>query len=447
MQTFFITGASWRKRHHDDDKTSLPMDLKRPRCYYFRLESESSKASEEDTESVYSLQGRETDVVKDTTDTDSKSDDEHGDEFVIEYEVASLTESDNESNSSSGSELVAADMILAAAAAAICDSSLETWITDVEESDNSSLEEPSPVGTKGFSTCAQCRARNDNPMYRYCEQCFQDRKRFFPPRPRGKAKRTKKKKQEETPIKEPPVKLDTLRSCLSGLAQESGIGSQDSGISSSQDWPLLDLDQIVVPETHLKTGTSSTSTVTTLEKSEKSEEVVLSPSIKRKRYESESSLSDFEVKKPRRKLRKSLSDGETDSKNSKASPLVDFEARRKQLGKNYPKSLSLNEIRQKPVTDLKISPTEDKMSLSQTSDLGSEVSTSSCSSASTASSTTSKDELCIFCNSAPKDSIFLHTNIAHQCCCYKCAKRTLRTIKRCPICNRSVNKVVRIFTA
>nr|CAI5861472.1 unnamed protein product [Callosobruchus analis] len=149
------------------------MDLKRPRGYYFRLESESSKASEEDTESVYSLQGRETDVVRDTTDTDSKSDNEIGDEFVIEYEVASITESDNDSNSSSGSELVAADMILAAAAAAICDSSLETWITDVEESDNSSLEEPSPVGTKGFSTCAQCRARNDNPMYRYCEQCFQ----------------------------------------------------------------------------------------------------------------------------------------------------------------------------------------------------------------------------------------------------------------------------------
>nr|CAH7714340.1 unnamed protein product [Callosobruchus chinensis] len=338
-------------------------------------------------------------------------------------------------------------MILAAAAAAICDSSLETWITDVEESDNSSLEEPSPIGTKGFSTCAQCRARNDNPMYRYCERCFQDRKRFFPPRPRGKAKRTKKKKQKETPIKEPPVKLDTLRSCLSGLAQDSGIGSQDSGLGSSQDWPLLDLDQIVVPETHLKTGTSPNSTVTSEGKSEKTEEILLSPSFKRKRYESESSLSDFEVKKPRRKLRKSLSDGETDSKTAKASPLVDFEARRKQLGKNYPKSLSENEI-PKPVTDSKTSPTEDKsLSLSQTSDLGSEVSTSSCSSASTASTTTSKEELCIFCNSAPKDSIFLHTNIAHQCCCYKCAKRTLRTIKRCPICNRSVNKVVKIFTA
>lgn len=28
--------------------------------YYYRLESESSKASEDDTESVYSIQGRET---------------------------------------------------------------------------------------------------------------------------------------------------------------------------------------------------------------------------------------------------------------------------------------------------------------------------------------------------------------------------------------------------
>ncbi|CAH1954541.1 unnamed protein product [Acanthoscelides obtectus] len=426
------------------------MDLKRPRWYHFRLESESSKASEEDTESVYSLQDRETDVVRDTTDTGTEgSDDEHGDEFVIEYEVASMTESDNESNSSSGSELVPADMILAAAAAAICDSSLETWITDVEESDNSSLEDPSPTGTKGFSTCAQCRARNDNPMYRYCEQCFQDRKRFFPPRPRGKAKRTKKKKQKEVPIREPPVKLDTLRSCLSGLAQSSGSASQDSGISSSQDWPLLDLDQIVVPESHLKTGTSSPSTVTTEEKTEYKAEVLLNPATKRKRCESESSLSDFEVKKPRRKLRKSLSDGETDSNTAKVSPLVDFEEKRKQLGKNYPKNLSVTGILRKPfVTDPKALPTEEKpLSLSQTSDLGSEVSTSSCSSTSASTTSSSKEELCIFCNSAPKDSIFLHTNIAHQCCCYKCAKRTLRTIKRCPICNRSVNKVVKIFTA
>ncbi|KAJ8964733.1 hypothetical protein NQ317_017623 [Molorchus minor] len=64
--------GSWRKRSREED-TSSQLDRKRPRYYYFRLESESSKASEEDTESICSLQDKETDVVRDTSDTDSKS--------------------------------------------------------------------------------------------------------------------------------------------------------------------------------------------------------------------------------------------------------------------------------------------------------------------------------------------------------------------------------------
>lgn len=55
-------------------------------------------------------------------------------------------------------------------------------------------------------------------------------------------------------------------------------------------------------------------------------------------------------------------------------------------------------------------------------------------------------DLCMFCNNAPKDSIFIHTNMAHNCCCYKCAIKTLNTIKRCPICNMSVSKVLKMYT-
>lgn len=54
---FFI--AFWRKRLRNEDSSSSHMDRKRLR-YYYRLESESSRASEDDTESVYSLQGKET---------------------------------------------------------------------------------------------------------------------------------------------------------------------------------------------------------------------------------------------------------------------------------------------------------------------------------------------------------------------------------------------------
>ncbi|CAH1173509.1 unnamed protein product [Phaedon cochleariae] len=414
--------ASWRKRHREEDQLSQ-MDRKRPRNYYYRLESESSKASEEDTESVYSLQDRETDICRDTTDTDtdSKADISDQDEYeLFEYEVASLSGSDNGSigNSSSGSE---DHMFLAAAVEAICDSSLETWITDCEESDNSSSLDDSFITRSGFSRCVQCKSENDNPLYRYCEKCFQqscrqckmrktykcftlcischkDRKKFFPPRPKGNKKTRKPTKKKSHP--DAPVKLDLLRSCLSGLSQDSGIGS-------SQECPPLGLDQIIVPDEHLRPGTSSKPNLinaedvkvppqpnlTIAEVKAPSQPTPVTTTPKRKRDLSESSLSDFEIVK-------------------KSKP-------------------------QRPKT----------LALSQSSELGSEASASSFSSTTTEKSTSDTSELCIFCNSAPKDSIFLHTNVAHQCCCYRCAKRTLHTIKRCPICNRSVNKVVRIFTS
>nr|XP_023014860.1 uncharacterized protein LOC111504525 isoform X1 [Leptinotarsa decemlineata] len=163
--------SSWRKRSRENDQSSQ-IDRKRPRYYYYRLESESSKASEEDTESVYSLQDRETDVVRDTSDTDSKSESSDQQEFeLIEYEVASLSGSDDgcQENSSSGSD---DHLMIAAAVEVLCDSSLERWVTDCEDSDNSSLD-GSAISRSDFSRCVQCKSENDNPLYRYCEKCFQ----------------------------------------------------------------------------------------------------------------------------------------------------------------------------------------------------------------------------------------------------------------------------------
>ncbi|KAG5891955.1 hypothetical protein JTB14_002227 [Gonioctena quinquepunctata] len=390
--------SAWRKRHREESQSSQ-MERKKPRYYYYRLESESSKASEEDTESVYSLQDRETDVVRDTSDTDSKSECSDQQEYeLIEYEVASLSGSDDgcQGNSSSGSD---DQLMIAAAVEAICDSSLETWITDCEDSDNSSLDD-SAIARSDFSRCVQCKLENDNPLYRYCEKCFQDRKKFFPPRPRGnrKIRKTFDKKQRE-----PPVKLDTLRSCLSGLSQDSGIGS-------SQDCPSLDLDQIIVPDEHLRPGTSKISSIREkCELEDVLDKTNTSPAVEESKFVGKGNLSEIRVDSKRKR-------------QASESSLSDFDIKK------------MKHSQEKPIT------------LSQTSDLGSEISTTSFSSSTTEKSSESS-ELCIFCNNAPKDSIFLHTNIAHQCCCYKCAKRTLHTIKRCPICNRPVNKVVRIFTS
>ncbi|XP_060525125.1 E3 ubiquitin-protein ligase Mdm2-like [Cylas formicarius] len=353
------SGSPWRKRAREDDASvSLEIkELKRPRMYYFRLESESSKASEDDTESVYSLQDRATDIVRDTSDTDSRADmDEY--EVEIEYEVASLSEDDERKslNSSSDSE----GMVLSAAAAFIIDTSIEAWVTDVEDSDSSSDE--TSFGRTDFSTCVQCKGENDNPLYRYCEKCFQERKKFFPPRPRRNRRGRVAKNKKPEPVNS--VKLDLLRNCLTNLSHDSGIGS-------SQEFPSLELDRIVVPE--YKGAATRLSSV---------EGLKVEPGTRRKRKSSESSLSDYEVKRARKQ------EWEVDSASGSFT----------------------SSVAEKPNDE-----------------------------------TTS--ELCLFCNNAPKDSIFLHTTLAHRCCCYPCAKKTLKTTKRCPICNRSVNKVLRIFTS
>ncbi|XP_018571357.1 uncharacterized protein LOC108911025 isoform X2 [Anoplophora glabripennis] len=453
--------ASWRKRSREDDSTTQ-MDLKRPRCYYFRLESESSKASEEDTESVYSLQDRETDVVRDTSDTDSKSGCSDAEEYEVhyeEYDVASLSGSENgfsQSNSSSDSE---ASMMLAAAAAVICDTSLENWITDCEDSDNSSLEELS-FKEVDFSTCIQCKSDNNNPLYRYCEKCFQtcrqckmrktfkcfplcvycykDRKKFYPPRP----KRNKKSRKDKQ--KEPPVKLDVLRTCLNNLSQDSGIGS-------SQEWQVFGMAQIVLPDS-LPSGTSQISTITELSENaeddieKKSSEDVTSSSLEQiggNNNESQTRVQETKVSESS----SSFSSTNTNRNVGKGR-------------KRYLSESSLSDFDVKPhaskVCKIALPENDQPLSQSQTSDLGSEIgSTSFISSITEKSNTTDGEglkgngsentELCIFCNDAPKDAIFLHSKVAHQCCCYRCAKRTIKTRKRCPICNVAVSKVFRVI--
>lgn len=58
---------------------------------------------------------------------------------------------------------------------------------------------------------------------------------------------------------------------------------------------------------------------------------------------------------------------------------------------------------------------------------------------------TDEKELCITCNINPKDGIFLHGQVGHMCCCYKCSIRTWKTNKRCPMCNSKIKNVVKVF--
>ncbi|XP_030751667.1 E3 ubiquitin-protein ligase Mdm2-like isoform X2 [Sitophilus oryzae] len=416
--------SPWRKRPRDDDLELDIKELKRPRSYYFRLASESSKASEDDTESIYSLQDKETDVVRDTSDTETQDDSDLDKyELEFEYEVASLSD-DAETYHFSSSD--PEDMVLAAAVSVICDSDLEVWVTDVEDSDSSSDE--TSLGRTDFTSCVQCRGENDNPLFRYCEKCFQDRKKFFPPRP----KRTRRRKANAktslgttTRDSQEAIKLSTLQNCLSGLSQDSGVGS-------SQECPPLNFDRICVPEDVRSSKGNS-----------KNEDI--SPSTSQsltelEQYESDtskdpkpSSGKETSSNFGRKRLRSESTSDDSGTESSKKPKTA------RDLGYTSSSTPSIGEK-----SSLSAFPVDKSSFSSESSGFSSGASQER---ASGSEFDRSEAELCMFCNSAPKDSIFLHTNIAHRCCCYDCAKKTMKSIKRCPICNRSVNKVVKIFTS
>ncbi|KAL1500870.1 hypothetical protein ABEB36_006295 [Hypothenemus hampei] len=339
MSTIFVTQNSSGIVRSSWNKSSSDSSREHQRCrYYYRLESENSSLSDGDTESVSSLQEKETDVAQDTSDTESESPTViTDDEYEVEVQCRSASSSENKLQTSDSE-----DIILAAATAVICKKNIDNWITDVEysTSTSSSSNEDNVSSHIDYSTCLLCKRAN-NSLYPYCEKCYQNRKSTFPPRPR---KRLRKKR--------------------TSFASKTVL-SQDSGVGSSQDMQSIELEQIVEP----KPGTSKDTSV--------------QPIINRKRQHSDITQSIVEVKKL--KSATVLPQGQPNCSSSSST------------------SVSIK-------------------------------------------STKSEPELCMFCNNAPKDSIFLHGNKAHLCCCYSCAKKTFKSFRRCPICNGVVNKVIKIFS-
>ncbi|XP_018327503.1 uncharacterized protein LOC108738540 [Agrilus planipennis] len=416
--------------------------------YNLRLESESSRTSEGDSESVLSVQGKETDLAQDTPDTDTKSEySSDEDLYEVEYEVASLSGDDNPlaEDTSSGSE----DMLVGAAiAAAICDASMEAWITDGEDSDTS-LEEIG-LGQTDFLTCIQCKSQNDNPRFSYCEKCFQARKTLFPPRPRRVRPRNKKAAAVDKSVKgKPPIAVANLRSCLSGLSQDSGVGS-------SQELPKLNLEEIVVPK-HLSNRLATTND--------------------RKRTVSDGSDSlfsdtDQEINCRKRANKRSLNDDTLMEPNKKAKVDTNNPEDVKNDKRNVPSVFVVNnecvpscsglgtmERVEKGTTTVVHSARVEQVHNGREEPMVGVKDNSSCVSVEKGGQfngtvpirgekpavLSEPRELCIVCNSQPKNSIFLHGKTGHMCCCYRCAVRTWHACKSCPICKMKVQNVVKVF--
>ncbi|KAJ6637466.1 hypothetical protein Bhyg_10196, partial [Pseudolycoriella hygida] len=152
--------------------------------------ADESPARQYDSDvSIYdSFHTRETDECRDTSDTDSYDSDKVQ---VDEYSIASSECSDffYSNDSSSGAD----DVVVAAVAHAIFDTSSsdmnELFLADTEESDGPTTDVE--LCRADYWTCVKCKNRQNNPMYRYCEKCYQIRKTLFPPRPKKRKGRTK----------------------------------------------------------------------------------------------------------------------------------------------------------------------------------------------------------------------------------------------------------------
>jgi len=56
-------------------------------------------------------------------------------------------------------------------------------------------------------------------------------------------------------------------------------------------------------------------------------------------------------------------------------------------------------------------------------------------------------QLCTLCCQRPKDASFIHGRLAHQVCCYPCAKKLWKKQATCPVCRRKVERIVKIIQA
>lgn len=54
-------------------------------------------------------------------------------------------------------------------------------------------------------------------------------------------------------------------------------------------------------------------------------------------------------------------------------------------------------------------------------------------------------KFCLVCTVSPKNGAFVHGNVSHICCCYRCAIKVWKTTRHCPICQRKVTNVLKAF--
>ncbi|KAJ8683115.1 hypothetical protein QAD02_018907, partial [Eretmocerus hayati] len=358
--------SSW-KRKASDDEDERRSDVKKPKpSWYVTLERESPAPPDDDEESIYTVQGYETEYARDTSDTSthpwaSSSSGEDSDSDVsvhVEYELDSRSESDNPfAINSSSSE---PENILAVEFLPFCESE---GLAD--DSDASRSSNDSNVRRAAYQSCIQCKKLNTNPSFRYCEKCYQLRKTNFPRDPPRRRSRARKNQSQEMST------MVSIASTQELCEMDSGIVSSqcemDSGLGSSQDLGKFD--------------SQGSDTFYGMKPDELKGETVDDRTDKDCNMESiiPSSQESGMVSSLETPLLESQSSGE----QSKTDNCVD-------LLKEHSDGANL------------ISTLSKKLQAKKEDDNG-------------------WDSPCLICTVSPKNSAFVHGKIMHVCCCYTCA--------------------------
>ncbi|CAG9562308.1 unnamed protein product [Danaus chrysippus] len=190
------------------------------------------------TETVFSIQGKETDFVQDTSDSEWASEHERG----VEYEPVS--QSDEEHSLLGGSSDLSDNEIIKTQVIEV--SLKEDGGLLMADSEIMSSSSDSELDYHDYWLCAHCRATNNNPLYRYCERCFKVRKNLFPPRPK---RRNRKKSDKRAVQGSQPLSPDSgVASTLSQELQPSQLTNTDTLNINSDDRDRVRSDSEVEPE-------------------------------------------------------------------------------------------------------------------------------------------------------------------------------------------------------
>ncbi|XP_011497555.1 PREDICTED: E3 ubiquitin-protein ligase Mdm2-like isoform X2 [Ceratosolen solmsi marchali] len=382
--------------------------------WYVTLESESPTPTDEDEESVYTVQGNETEFARDTSDTSTThtwiSSNESDASVNIEYELDSQPENENPftaiSSSSEPENNLAVEFIT------FCDSD---GLADGSDDSTSSID--SEIKKVDFWTCVLCKNPNNNPMFRYCEKCYQLRKTNF----MGNRPRRKRRAQKD--------QGKTLRTTVdAALAQE--LCDMDSGIASSQDLERAPSDfrggkpTSFEPQSRDLTtmifganrrGIKTESTAPTLSA------VVMAQPMDRDEVDSILPPKQYSIPGHH----PYPSDSDVNGLNFTKDRAEDSEANMSVRIENSQSPLNILskklQLRKEEGADVVDSSEQQAQGL---------------------------EGLCLICTVRPKNGAFVHGKITHICCCYPCAMKVWMTNgNRCPICNRKVTQLLKAFYA